>query len=65
MKPSERNAFKAKADEAAREVSRLEKSIANFEPGTLPHKRLSTQLEDARARQRSAAANLSRTTQPN
>lgn len=65
MKPSERNAYKAAADEAAREISRLEKSIAKFDPGTLPHNRLSGQLDEARARKRSAELSLSRTTQPN
>jgi hypothetical protein len=64
MKPSKRNAIKAMADEAAREVSRLEQAVVKFIPGTLPHKRLTAQLEKARGRQRSAELSLSRITQP-
>lgn len=65
MKPSERNAIKAIADEARREISRLERSLEGFKPGTLPHRNLTTQLAAARAKDADSTARLKRSTQPN
>lgn len=65
MKPSQRNACKAKAKEAAREIARLERSLANFTAGTLPHRHLSEQIEAAKTKHRNATSSLARTTQPN
>lgn len=65
MKPSERNAYQNQAKEAAREITRLERSLANFTAGTLPHRRLSEQLEAAKAKLRHSTSSLSRTTLPN
>lgn len=65
MKPAQRNAMKSIAVNAEREIRALEQSMAKHKPGTLPHKKLSSQLEDARESLRSAKSNLANTTQPN
>lgn len=65
MKPSERNAIKAIADEARREISRLERSLEGFKSGTLPHQKLTSQLAAARAKHKDATASLKPITQAN
>ena len=65
MKPAERNSIKRRADEAKREIARLEGSLAKFKVGTLPYDRLKTQLDAARNKLESANRDLARTTLPN
>lgn len=65
MKPAQRNAIKSMAKNAEREIRVLEQSLAKFKPGTLPHQRLSSKLEEARESLRSAESTLAHTTQPN
>lgn len=48
MKPAERNATRSCADEAQRDIARLEASLRTFQPGSLPHRRVESMLEVAR-----------------
>lgn len=65
MKPAERNAIKRRADEAKREISRLEGTLAKFKVGTLPYDRIKAQLDAALSKLQSATRDLARTTLPN
>lgn len=65
MKPAERNAIQAVVKAAAQEISQLERSLASFEEGKLPHRRVKERLDAAKARHAEAKARLSITTQPN
>lgn len=65
MKPAQRNAIKSILQNAEREMTRLEQSLAHFKPGTLPYQKVSLQLEKARESRNSAKSRLAHTTQPN
>ncbi|MBM5458685.1 hypothetical protein H8F21_14040 [Pseudomonas sp. P66] len=58
MKPAERRAVKGSSTEAQNEIARLERSLQNLTPGTLPHDKLTRMLRDARARKANAEAIL-------
>jgi hypothetical protein len=65
MKPSQRNAIQATVKAVAQEISRLECSLAKFDPGTLPRRRLQEQLDAAKSKHAEAAARLSTSTKSN
>lgn len=65
MKPAQRNAIKAVAENAEREIKALERSLAKLKPGSLPHQRLSLKLQEAQESSICAKSRLAHTTQPN
>ncbi len=48
MKPAQRRAANAAAAKVANEIARLERALQRFTPGTLPHGKLSRELESLR-----------------
>ena len=48
MKPSERNAIQSKIKATKNDVKRLTTSLARFEEGTLPHRKIKGDLTQAK-----------------
>lgn len=58
MKPSQRNAIRSKAKQASAAISRLERALVKFTPGTLPHIKLNAELAQAKAEKLAAETSL-------